>query len=306
MLNTDVLSNIIPPKTTYNKEYFYGNNTSNKIDNLQIKSIEITDDELISKFTDIAPDEWDNNSTILASFDNTLEAGNVLTGLGYPLDNYTIRRKPLYEFYSFSTADGDLFHTSRYDILGSNIEGGSTLNPTIAVITDTTVVSYKDYTLKNNVDYTYSVYPSYTDKTEGQGLEGNGKVSFYGWILSDIASTPTTAYVFELEVKTDEFQYKQNYKIFENYTQFPAYRFGNMKYRTGKISTMPLTENLEPTDEYMQSVLAFLNNNEEKILRSPSGDVLKVITTDASYKYMDNIGDQPYTVSFNVIEIGSV
>jgi hypothetical protein len=79
-----------------------------------------------------------------------------------------------------------------------------------------------------------------------------------------------------------------------------------MQYQSGSLSTIPLNDDYEATDAQLQEILTFLNNSEEKILRSPSGNSWRVVTTNPSYKYMDKIAEQPYTLKFDITEVGEV
>ena len=70
--------------------------------------------------------------------------------------------------------------------------------------------------------------------------------------------------------------------------------------------------NYDLNETQLQEIVAFLNNGEEKILRNPNGGAMTVITTDASYKYIDEIAhrynggsQQPSTIKFRYVEIGA-
>jgi hypothetical protein len=227
--------------------------------------------------------EYGENTILCANFEDTLEAGSIVVSVPYPLTGYVIRRK---------VTDGSL-------------------NPILATINDPLAVEYVDTTPRNRVEYTYEVTGLFDDggvnRIEGRGLEGSGMVMFGSWILGDtLSATPTTSYVFDIEAKSDIFKCNKGFKLFENHTKFPAYRFSNMQYQSGSLSTIPLNDDYEATDAQLQEILTFLNNSEEKILRSPSGNSWRVVTTNPSYKYMDKIAEQPYTLKFDITEVGEV
>ena len=52
----------------------------------------------------------------------------------------------------------------------------------------------------------------------------------------------------------------------------------------------------------------FINNEETKILRNGSGQVMEVYTSNFNFKYYDQIvenNQQPYTITFEYIQVGS-
>lgn len=278
VLGEGVCSNTPPSKTEYEKISIYGDCV---VDGLHVLDYEMDDVDILGQTT--AP-EYGVNTILAANFENTLESGSLITGVPYPLTGYVVRRK---------------------------IKDGS-LNPILVTINDPLEVEYVDYTLKNRVEYIYEVTPVFDDgganRLEGRGvlnLEGTS-VSFSGWILSDTASTPVSSYVFSIEIETDAFKVNKGFKLFENHTKFPAYRFSNMEYQSGSLSTIPLDDDYEATDAQLQEILTFLNNGEEKILRSPSGNAWRVIVTNPTYKYMDKIAEQPYTLKFDVTQVAEV
>lgn len=270
-----IFGNTIPSKTTYDKTSFYGNAV---LDQLHMKNIELSDSDIVDKYNDTQADEWDNNSIFLANFEDTLEAGSIITGLTSPLDKYIIRRK----------------------------ETGDSLNPILTTISNANITNYKDYTCRNKTNYTYTVYPAYSDGFEGVGIEGDGIMAFDGWILSDTTATPVTSYIFNIEIKTSPFKINRGFKMNENHTKFPTFRFSDKNYRTGGISTVPLTAELLTSETLRSDLFEFLNNGEEKILRSPSGDAMRVMVINPQYKYFDEVGDQPFTVDFEVVEVSEV
>jgi len=305
--NEGVLSNAVPAKTTYKKLTVYGDCV---VDQLHGQSREIDDADLIDKYDAVSAETWDDDYTLfLANFEDTLEAGNVLTGLEQPITSYQIRRQNRYAYYDFLTSEDDYFHTTEgFDFL-LEVDGGSSLNPLLVEISDPTVSTFKDYTAKNYLEYIYTVYPVYQDLI-GQGIEdsqGGIALSFWGYTLTDtVSSTPTITYIFDTELESDSIKLNRGFKVFENHTQYPSVRYNNRKYRSGRLSTMPLDQNLAPSNSDLQTLIAFLEDGTEKNLRTPSGDIMRVVTSNVSYKYLDRIADQPYNIEFDFIEVDSI
>jgi hypothetical protein len=281
-LNLGVVSNTPPTANAYSKISFLGNCV---VDGVHLLNYEMTDNEILDE--ENTEPTYTIDSIFVANFEDTLECGTLLTSIGIPLNKYIIRKK----------------------------ETGSSLNPTIAEITDLSQSSYVDYSSKNNTNYIYTVSPVYENLStiiEGRGLEGGGIVSFWAWILSDTEQTPITQYVFDMQIESSEVTINKDYQVFQNYTKYPAYRFGNMEYKQLTLSTIPYRcdNNERVTDvTLLNDIITFINNGNEKVLRTPSGEAMKVITFNAKYQYNDKLAisnTQPYTITFECIEIGAV
>lgn len=277
ILGQGVFSNTPPVNTEYEKISVYGNCV---IDGLHILDYELDDTDILEVTT--AP-AYGANTILCANFENTLEAGSVITSVPYLLTGYVIRRK---------------------------IKNDS-LNPILSTISDPLEVEYTDYTLKNNIEYIYEVTPVFddggTNRIEGRGVISEEVfVSYFGYILSDTSATPTTSYTFTIELESDVFKTNKGFKLFENHTKFPAYRSNSRNYLSGSLSTIPLDDDLEVSETLLQEIIDFINDDTEKILRTPSGRILKVVTMNPTFKYMDKIQQQPATLKFDFVEIGEV
>lgn len=273
-----VFSNTPPPRTEYNKISIYGDCV---VDGLHVLDYEMNDVDILSQTT--AP-EYGINTILCANFDGgTLEAGSIVTSVPFPLTGYVVRRK---------------------------IKDGS-LNPILTTVNNPLAVEYVDHTPRNKISYIYEVTPVFEDGGINR-LEGRGVISrevyvdYFGYILSDTSATPTISYTFVIELESDSFKSNKGFKLFENHTRFPAYRFNDRNYLSGSLSTIPLDDNLETSETLLQEIIDFINDGSEKILRTPSGRILRVVTMGASFKYMDRIPEQPATLKFDFVEIGEV
>jgi hypothetical protein len=273
---------IHPDSTVSNEVRLYGEAC---YDALNIKNVEIDDNDITSQdpFNQI----FEDDSVLVASFDETLEAGSFILYLDEQVNKIIIRRR---------------------------IEGDS-LNPIIKELDyDSVDRVFVDYYPKNNTNYIYTIngVSDVVDEVriEGIGSEGSGIVSFFGWILASEDVTPTE-FKFDLENESGNIEVVTDLQIYENYTKYPAFRFGNMEYKRSTFRTIPYTYNSE-TGVYnidtatLESLEAFINNKEEKILRTPAGQNFKVITSNFSYKYVDRTREQIYSVSFDFIQSGEV
>lgn len=248
-------------------------------------NIELSDGNIFNVITSIGQPEFGFNSIFVSNFENTLESGN-LTNDDTLITTWMIRRQIV----------------------------GESLNPKLVELSVASNPSgYTDVRVSNRTNYTYTVAPvsgSGNTRIEGIGLEGVGYVDFFGWILSDTSANPVT-YKFDMEVDSNDIKVNKGMKMFENYTKFPSFRFSNMEYRSSSLKTIPyvfddVTGNYNFTDSNLKEIVAFINDGNEKILRTPSGDVLRVVTSNASYKYMDATYQQISTLNFDFIECGEV
>lgn len=275
ILGISDVSNSIPPKKEYNKTVLLG---AAEFDNVHVLNYELDDETIKSISTE---QTFTENTIFLANFENTLEAGN-FTNNDVPITSWRIYRKKTNE----------LLYKLLKEIL--KVPGSS---------------FYIDYTAQSGVEYNYQVFPV-SNGIEGNGTSGGGIMTFdYGWILSD--QDEDIVYTFDIELETSDIQTLQDYKKYDNYSQFPSFSFGQKKYREGSLTTMPLTINsnnidYETTVDTLNNLRDFINNKEQKILKNSKGEIFLCSTYDFSHKYLDKIGDLPFTISFKFTEIGTI
>lgn len=276
VLGSALTSRALPLKRGYSTVKFLGNST---VDDIHAQNDVLTNSEILGITTERT---WNLDTLFLAQFENTLEAGN-LTNLGLPITSWRIKRKK----------PSDSLYTQIAEIPFSNFQS-----------------FYYDYTMENNQEYTYAIFPT-SNGTEGTGLEATGMSDFFGYTLTEYTSTSATptSFLFDADLETSDITTKQDYKIYENgYTAKPAFRFGTREYIDMEITTMPYSINGEEIvvdSTLLQSIRAFINNKEPKVLNHSSGiTYAKVITTDFRVKYMDKIESQPYQISFRITEVG--
>jgi hypothetical protein len=286
VLSVGILTDSLPVRQAYNFLEIDGNIAGLTIDALHVQNIEVSDADILAVDSE---ETWGVNTILLAGFENTLEAGTLITSIPYSLTAYKIRRR----------------------------EVGSSLNPLLTTVTDPTQSTFADYTANNNTAFVYTVAPYFTDgveSIEGRGLstgEEGVSLSFAGWILSSgIEATPTTSYTFTMENDSDEIKVVSDYKKYDTYNTYPTFRWGNRLYKESALKTIPynyitLTGQYEITVALMEAIKAFINDKNVKVLRTPSGETLYVCTYDFSYKYMDKIAEQPFEIKFSFTEVSS-
>ncbi len=248
------------------------------LDNINAQNTSLTLSQMNS-ISFINAQLWQVKTNWLANYENTLQAGNIdnaVTITGWRLK----RRRP--QDSIFETI-GDFSKTTR---------------------------GYVDHTVINNQEYIYAVY-SLSSDGEGLGLEGQATVNFFGWYIVDIASGDWFKFDAGFGgIKTDDIAITINKYVYSNFSQFPVVSKGLQRWRSSEITAVPYvfdsTLNTFTVDETIyKQVESLLNNKKMKILKNSSGQLMYVDTTLTSYKYEDPIGLQPYSVSFNWIEISN-
>jgi len=246
------------------------------LDNVHAQNKELNSAD-IDSIDSTNPQTWGTDTNFLADYENTLEAGNVISSA--PITGWRLKRK----LSSEST------FTTLKDFEKSTL-------------------SYIDKTTRNNKEYTYSLF-TLSSSGEGYGLEATGTSEFWGWFLID--PTTNTSYKFDAMNQTDSIPVNIDMKIYNNYTQYPSVSYGKAKYRTGKLTTMPYSYS-DITGEYtidvdlLNNLKDFINNNNKKVLKNTLGEIFYVETYNFSYKFMDEIKEQIYTISFDWLEVDTV
>jgi hypothetical protein len=262
LINSGIMHNVTPAKVSYDRVSIFGNC---QVDSLVLHNEEKSNNVILEHFNDITPPSFYTDTVVVGNFENTLECGSLITGVGLPLNKYVVRRREI----------------------------GSTLNPLLAELNyDQNLHTYIDYTPKNNIDYIYTVTPVFEDllnRFEGRGVEGGSKVDFWGWILSDLAATPITQYKFDVEIESSDIEVVEDVKKYDNYTQYPTFRRGHRKYRELTLKTIPYSYN-SITGEYninvavLEGLRDFINNGDVKLIRTTSGESFYCNSWGFSYR----------------------
>jgi len=83
----------------------------------------------------------------------------------------------------------------------------------------------------------------------------------------------------------------------------PKYKSGSPTALIGSLSSDGIT--YIDTIELRENLIDFLNNGEQKILKSPKGDVFLVNTYTNNYSIDNKTNEQEQTISFNWVQIGT-
>jgi len=272
-LNTDIITNVVPARQTFTSGNIYG---STVIDEVHLRNIEMSDSDILALNS---VETFDANTLLLGHMENNLQMGNY-TSLTSPINSYNIEKR--------------LVGSQQYNLVQN-------------VTQDSNITSIKDYTCKNKTDYEYAIFPQDISGVIGSSSTQTINSDFFGWFL--ISQDNTISYKFDMQINTDALQVVEDYKIFDNYTKYAVSSKGKRQYVTGKISTIPYSISTDGLTyvidvNILNTIEDFIEDTQPKYLKNAAGQIFLVSTHGYSYKYYDEIGEQPYTISFQFEQIG--
>jgi hypothetical protein len=267
-----VTNSAIPPKKSYSKIKILG---ESYVDELHVQDKEISNTDIVNTTVQVS---WGTDTILLAHFDNNLEAGNY-TNSNLPITSWRIVRRKF----------------------------GNLLYDTLAEIANDGTTSYVDFKPSSNVNYEYGIQ-AISDGTTGNIIVGEMSMSFFGWKIH--SQDNLTSFSFDMEIDTDSIQVNTDRHQFNTYSQYPTISRGKQKFLSGRITAMPyevINNDIEVTNNVLESLKEFIENGQPKILKNGSGQTMLCDCFNFNYKYRDkleNNGQQPYTISFDFVQIG--
>ncbi len=261
---------------SYDKIEIYGPSV---IDKLKIMNRVLTGSEIEALGYD---DEliWDEDTLLLAEYTQTLEAGTVI-GLVNPPTKWEIYRKSSTESIYTKIAE---------------LEMGD--------------LSFYDYAAAAQEEYEYRIY-AVNDTERSAALQTESVVAdFYNWAL--ISPEDDIVYIFKSNAESSQIEVNDDVTISNNLRRkFPTVTFDEREYISGSLNAYVGNISIDGTKTYsvdfLETLKAFINNKKEKILKSPNGDVWKVVTHKFDWKYYDEVYNmatktQPAMISFEFVE----
>lgn len=230
---------------------------------------------------------WDNNTILLANFNNTLNGGSVVT-LNENIINWSIYKKRV----------GDL-----------NLDYVATLPANRNTLID--------YNITNQTEYQYYVFPI-TANTVGNAMVSKPVTSnWWNWSLTGIKETSTenlyyadvdNIWLFRLNLKSNTVEQNMDKTIYEGFTQYPKISVGERNYLTGSISCLLgdviNAAYVNDTPRKQKDFMTFLQNGQKKLLKDPKGNIGIVDIVKNSFNIMDDVKNQPTVVSWDWCQIG--
>jgi len=265
----------IPLRHTYQKIRIYGNAT---IDKLQIKNIEMSDEDLQNIImTDNSI--WDINTLAMAEFENDLIAGNI-SNLINPVTKWQVNRREV---------------------------SGSTFK--VLDVVDVGVSEYIDYSAQHGKNYIYSLFAT-SENEQSEPLECEEvETDFFGYYLVD--EEEGKVYKFDLNVQSGTKQYQEDVTISKSYGKYPTISQGQSRYFSTTLScicgTVDINGRLQQSINYVDGLREFILNGKQKIFKTRRGEIYKVYTNNYSEQQLDDgIKEQIILVSFDITEVASI
>lgn len=207
----------------YNKITLYGNQIC---DYIYIQSDEPQEDKF--NYVDSEP-SWGDTTIFFADFNNPdhrLSAGN--SELIGSIDKYEIRRQKYNDAYS-----------EYVGTISTKIKDGKDVSKKYII----------DYATRNNVDYTYYLYPNALKTESGTFLSPlvTKQVAidcpFWSLFVVDESDEPDVYYLdkmfkFELNLQVGEMNNNAQVSIVQNFTRYPTVQHGNSNYWSGSLTSL--------------------------------------------------------------------
>lgn len=273
---------------SYNKAILYGNAI---VDYLWIKNYIAQKSEIdtINQYT-YAP-VWDGNTLLLATFSNSLGAGNILS----LTDNVVA-----WQIYKKRQQDTTLSFVARIPA---------------------TQYRLSDFNVLNNTEYQYTIFAE-TENYISAPLEqiGYTNISWWNWSLVGLEESDTDGlyyadgdniWLFDTMLTSNGFDQNIDKYIMENFTQFPKISSGKKNYLSSSITAFLSNVNTreggyKDTVEQYNKFVDFIAQPTPKLLRDRKGNGWIVSTTGNSMQYIDESSEQITRVSFEFVQLNDV
>lgn len=247
-----------------------------------IKDRAITDEE-ISSLSDLNKlPVWDNETLMLAIFNENLLAGSIASDV------------PVTGWIVYSIEDGSSF-----------------LKPVLSV--GATINSFVDYTARNQTGIIYYIFPVFGE-TIGSSAPSNMVVpNWWDWslIVCDTIDNDTyyqsKTYRFDLDVSSGSMSNNTTFNELQNFTRYAKVQNSQSNYWSGTLSAFigNCGVTYKDTVERMEELKALTTDNRDKFLKDRKGNFWKVrLNSAVSEKISDEFIEQAVVVTLGWMEVG--
>lgn len=252
-----------------------------------------------SRYIDVEPDSWESDTLMLAKFsEDDMTAGN--SSLTDNIVGYEIRRK-----------SGDNLYT---EYVGTVKESSDESKPKKYII---------DYMVKNNMDYTYYLYPSTTHSGNGvvlhPSITSEVKTDWKYWslLVVDESEEENVFYLskmfkFELNIVTDAMSNNAVVSVLQNFTKYPTIQYGTANYWSGGLSALCgyvscVDSGYVQTPNMIEELKGLTSDTRRKFLKDIEGNIWEVkITAPISIMSEDSAFQSLKTAKISWTEVGEV
>lgn len=248
------------------------------------------------------PDSWNENTILFADFDNpehSMTAGN--SELIGSIENYEIRRKKYNESYS-----------EYVGTIKAKDDEGNDIDKKFLI----------DYAAKNNVDYTYYLYPGTDITKSGTALsplvtrQTSINCPYWSLFIVDETDEDNVYYLdkmfkFELNLSVGEMSNNAQISIVQNFTRYPVVQYGNSNYLSGSLSALSgfISSNgvdYIQTTNMISELMSITSDTRKKFLKDIDGNLWEVnVSAPISMATEIVTTHNLKTLNFSWVEVGS-
>ena len=224
-----------------------------------------------------------NNTLLLATFDQTLSAGNY-SGEGDIVG---------WKIYRQLQGSGILYHIRDID-------------PSKSFIVD--------YGVSNSNTYTYYIFPAFDNGIGNALISSQITTSWWDWylIVCDNAKNNNDYYVsniykFDLDVSSGSMSNNTTFNVLENFTPYPKVQNSNSSYWSGSISSLLGNCGITYSDtiKKMNEIKSLTTDRKIKFLKDRKGNIWKVkLNSPVTEQIGDSFVEQRVTITLSWVEIG--
>ncbi len=273
---------------SYNKATLYG---QSYVDYLWIKNKVDTQTEIDSTLSYTYKPAWDNDTLLLANFDNTLGGGNIPSLTDNILYWQIYRKQPEDTTLTFVCK----VPASQYRLI--------------------------DFNVLNNAEYQYTIFAE-TETTISAPFEQVGYITtnWWNWSLVGLQESETTGlyyadndniWLFDTELASSGLDQNIAKYVMDNFTRYPSISSGVKNYMTGSLTAFLSNVDVkvgkyEDTVAQYNAFVTFIAQPTLKLLRDRKGNGWIVSTTDANAQYIDESPQQITRVSFGFTQLNDI
>lgn len=265
-------------------------NGAQTIDYVWVTTTELTDEDIETIANINYEPKWDSGTIILATFNNTLNGGNIVNTFGKGLVGWSVYRQK---------ADGGYLEYVRTVGAGQSY-----------------LVDY------NNVfgeEYVYYLFPNTEDTISSPFISNRVKACWTEWALlvcedgdKENEYKVMETFLFQLNRTVGQMNNNADVQVYKTYTQFPKITKGNSNYLSGQLSSLvgylnEVEGDLQyyETTEMMDKLQALSTDPRKKFLKDTKGHIWMVeLSAPSTFSYEQNMIEQPITGGINWTQIG--
>ena len=225
---------------------------------------------------------WDNETLMLAIFNENLLAGSIASDV------------PVTGWIVYSIEDGSSF-----------------LKPVLSV--GATINSFVDYTARNQTGIIYYIFPVFGE-TIGSSAPSNMVVpNWWDWslIVCDTIDNDTyyqsKTYRFDLDVSSGSMSNNTTFNELQNFTKYAKVQNSPSNYWSGTLSAFigNCGKTYKDTVDQMDELRSLATDNRDKFLKDRKGNFWKVrLNSAVSEKISDEFVEQAVVVTLGWMEVG--